>query len=56
MNDIILKVKRTRETVRLPERGTEFSSGLDIFTDHTILIQPHSDYLYNTGLIFEIPE
>jgi dUTP pyrophosphatase len=50
-----LKVQRLRDSVKLPTRGTEYSSGLDIYTDENIYIDPHSDYLYPTGLRFEIP-
>ncbi len=50
-----LKVQRLRKTVKLPTRGTQYSSGLDIYTDKKITIEPHSDYLFPTGLRFEIP-
>lgn len=50
-----LKVQRLRKTVKLPTRGTQYSSGLDIYTDQKIEIQPNSDYLFPTGLRFEIP-
>ncbi len=50
-----LKVKRLRKTVKLPTRGTQYSSGLDVYTDENIYIAPHYDYLYPTGLKFEIP-
>lgn len=51
-----LKVQRLRDTVKLPTRGTENSSGLDIYTDQEIVILPRKDYLFPTGLRFEIPE
>jgi dUTP pyrophosphatase len=50
-----LKVQRLRDSVKLPTRGTEYSSGLDIYIDKDIVIEPRQDYLYPTGLRFEIP-
>jgi dUTP pyrophosphatase len=50
-----LKVQRLRDSVKLPTRGTEYSSGLDIYIDKHIMIYPKQDYLYPTGLRFEIP-
>lgn len=53
---MILQVKRLRPSAILPCRGTPHSSGLDIFTDIHITIYPGKDYLYPTGLAFNIPE
>ncbi len=55
MDKILLKTQRIRNTVKLPTQGTPLSSGLDVYTDRDIEIPPRRDFLFPTGLKFDIP-
>lgn len=53
-----INIKRLSETARLPERGSEYAAGYDLFADldGDVEIQPHTTYMVNTGVAMEIPE
>ena len=53
-----INIKRLSETAKLPERGSAYAAGYDLFADlqETIEIKPHETYMINTGVAMEIPE
>ena len=53
-----INIKRLSETARLPERGSEYAAGYDLFADldGDVEIPPHTTYMVNTGVSMEIPE
>lgn len=53
-----INIKRLSETAKLPERGSTFAAGYDLFADlqEAIEIRPHETYMINTGVAMEIPE
>lgn len=53
-----INIKRLSETAKLPERGSAFAAGYDLFADlnEPIEIKPHETYMINTGVAMEIPE
>lgn len=53
-----INIKKLSETARLPERGSSFAAGYDLFADlkESIEIKPHETYMINTGVAMEIPE
>ena len=53
-----INIKRLSETARLPERGSEYAAGYDLFADldGDMEIPPHSTYMVNTVVAMEIPE
>lgn len=51
----VLKVQRLSENAKLPVRGTEYSSGLDVFSPIDCIIKANSDLLIPLDLRFEIP-
>ena len=53
-----INIKKLSETAKLPERGSAFAAGYDLFADlqETIEIKPHETYMINTGVAMEIPE
>ena len=53
-----INIKRLSETARLPERGSEYAAGYDLFADldGDVEIPPHTTYMVNTGVAMEIPE
>lgn len=53
-----INIKRLSETAKLPERGSAFAAGYDLFADlnKPIEIKPHETYMINTGVAMEIPE
>ena len=53
-----INIKRLSETAKLPERGSAYAAGYDLFADlqEVIEIKPHETYMINTGVAMEIPE
>lgn len=53
-----INIKRLTETAVLPERGSAYAAGYDLFADieAAIEIKPHETFLVPTGLAMEIPE
>ena len=53
-----INIKRLTETAILPERGSAYAAGYDLFADITesVEIQPHETKMIGTGLAMEIPE
>lgn len=53
-----INIKKLSETARLPERGSAFAAGYDLFADlkEAIEIKPHETIMINTGVAMEIPE
>ncbi len=51
---IDVKIKLTNNA-KLPKYHTEFSSGLDLYSNETVTIQPGDIYIFNTGISIEIP-
>lgn len=53
-----VNIKRLTETAMLPERGSAYAAGYDLFADiqEELEIQPHETKMINTGLSMEIPE
>ena len=53
-----INIKRLTETAILPERGSAYAAGYDLFADLTenVEIKPHETKLIGTGLSMEIPE
>ncbi len=55
MNINIIKLN---ENAKLPERGSDFAAGYDLFANisEEIIIDPHETKMIGTGLAMEIPE
>lgn len=53
-----INIKKLSETAKLPERGSAFAAGYDLFADlkEAIEIKPHETIMINTGVAMEIPE
>lgn len=53
-----ISIKRLTEKAILPERGSAYAAGYDLFADlqESVLIQPHETKMIGTGLAMEIPE
>ena len=53
-----VNIKKLTETAILPERGSAYAAGYDLFADikENIEIKPHETFLVPTGLAMEIPE
>lgn len=53
-----INVKKLRNTAVLPEQGSTFAAGYDLFADvdEAIEIEPHKTAMVPTGLAMEIPE
>lgn len=53
-----INIKKLTETAILPERGSAYAAGYDLFADiqENIEIQPHETKMIGTGLAMEIPE
>lgn len=52
-----IKIKKLKETARLPERGSAEAAGYDVFAciNDTIELLPHTTEKIGTGLAFELP-
>ena len=53
-----INIKKLTETAILPERGSAYAAGYDLFADlqEKVEIQPHETKMIGTGLAMEIPE
>ncbi len=53
-----INIKKLSETAKLPERGSAYAAGYDLFADlkEAIEIKPHETYMINTGVSMEIPK
>lgn len=53
-----IKIMKLSDTARLPERGSAYAAGYDLFADvkETIEINPHETVMIHTGVAMEIPE
>lgn len=53
-----VNVKKLRDTAILPEQGSAFAAGYDLFADvaEALEIEPHKTAMIPTGLAMEIPE
>lgn len=53
-----INIKRLTETAILPDRGSAYAAGYDLFADlqENVEIQPHETKMIGTGLAMEIPE
>lgn len=53
-----INIKRLTETAILPERGSAYAAGYDLFADvaDNVEIIPHETKMIGTGLAMEIPE
>ena len=53
-----INIKKLTETAILPERGSSFAAGYDLFADvkEVLEIQSHKTAMIPTGLAMEIPE
>lgn len=52
-----INIKKLSESAILPERGSEYAAGYDLFADipESLEIQPHETKMISTGLAMEIP-
>ncbi len=53
-----INIKKLSTTAKLPERGSAYAAGYDLFADiqESVEIAPHTTYMVNTGVAMEIPE
>ena len=53
-----INVKKLRDTAVLPEQGSAYAAGYDLFADvdAEVVIEPHKTAMIPTGLAMEIPE
>lgn len=53
-----INIKRLTDSAKLPDRGSAFAAGYDLFADVTedVTIEPHETKMIGTGLAMEIPE
>lgn len=53
-----MKIKRLTETAKIPEKGSEYSAGYDLFADlkEAVEITPKQTLMIKTGIAMEIPE
>lgn len=53
-----INIKKLSNTAKLPERGSAYAAGYDLFADleEAIEIKPHETLMINTGVAMEIPE
>ncbi len=53
-----VNIKKLTDTAILPERGSAYAAGYDLFADikEDVVIKPHETFLVPTGLAMEIPE
>lgn len=52
-----INVTKLSETAKMPDRGSEYAAGYDLFADlsEDITINPHETKMIGTGLAMEIP-
>ena len=53
-----INIKKLTKTAVLPERGSAYAAGYDLFSDveQNVEIKPHTTAMIPTGLAMEIPE
>ena len=53
-----INIKKLTETAVLPDRGSAYAAGYDLFADvaEALEIQPHQTVMIPTGLAMELPE
>ena len=53
-----INIKKLTETAKLPERGSEYAAGYDLFADveKSVEIKPTETRMIGTGVAMEIPE
>lgn len=53
-----INIKKLSETAKIPERGSAFAAGYDLFADlqEPVEIMPRQTLMINTGVAMEIPE
>ena len=51
-----IKVKKLTDTAKLPTRAYKTDSGLDLYIDHDLVLQPLQRYLASTGIAVQLPE
>lgn len=53
-----INIKKLTKTAVLPERGSAYAAGYDLFADveQNVEIKPHTTAMISTGLAMEIPE
>lgn len=53
-----INIMRLTDSAKLPDRGSAFAAGYDLFADVTedVTIEPHETQMIGTGLAMEIPE
>ncbi len=53
-----INIKKLTETAVLPDRGSAYAAGYDLFADvaEVLEIQPHQTVMIPTGLAMELPE
>lgn len=51
-----IKVKKLTKTAKLPTRAYKLDSGLDLFLDQDVELQPLQRILASTGVAIELPE
>ena len=52
-----INIKRISDTAKLPDRGSEYAAGYDLFADiaNAVVLGPHETQMIGTGLSMEIP-
>lgn len=50
-----VKIKKLRESIKLPSYALEGDAGLDLFSDEDTIINPGERHVFNTGFALEIP-
>lgn len=55
---MVVQIKKLTETARLPERGSVYAAGYDLYADiaENVEIPPHESRMIHTGLSAAIPE
>ena len=53
-----INIKKLTETAKLPERGSAYAAGYDLFADlkEAVEVAPKQTLMINTGVAMEIPE
>lgn len=56
-NILDLQVKKLKENAKLPQRGSDYAAGYDLFAcvDKTVVVPSHSTVKIGTGLSFALP-
>ena len=54
---MVIQIKRLTESARLPERGSAYAAGYDLYADiaENVEIAPHESQMIKTGLSVAIP-